>query len=85
MGHWKTSFEKNWVFFCVGEYAEYGFDQQRLIWYVCPLWDMGYLTGDKHTISTFVDQTHIKMGQLLLHNHNKVLCLNDVEMSPCCY
>ena len=26
-------------FFCVGEYAEYGFDQQR-IWYVCRLWDM---------------------------------------------
>ena len=24
--HSKTSFEKN--FFCVGEYAEYGFDQQ---------------------------------------------------------
>ena len=22
------------TFFCVGEYAEYGFDQQRLIWYV---------------------------------------------------
>ena len=37
--HWKTSFEKN-CFFCVGEYAEYGFDQQRLIWYVCRLWDM---------------------------------------------
>ena len=29
--HWKTSFEKN--FFCVGEYAEYGFDHQRLIRY----------------------------------------------------
>ena len=27
-------------FFCVGEYAEYGFDQQRLIWYVYRLWDM---------------------------------------------
>ena len=27
------------LFFCVGEYAEYGFDQQRLIWYVCRLWD----------------------------------------------
>ena len=24
----------------MGEYAEYGFDQQRLIWYVCRLWDM---------------------------------------------
>ena len=24
----------------MGEYAEYGFDQQRLIWYVCCLWDM---------------------------------------------
>ena len=35
----KTSFEKK-LFFCVGEYAEYGFDQQRLIWYVCRLWDM---------------------------------------------
>ena len=37
INHWKTSFEKN--FFCVGEYAEYGFDQQRLIWYVFRLWD----------------------------------------------
>ena len=36
----------------------YGFDQQRLILYVCRLWDMD--TGDKHTISTFVDQTHIQ-------------------------
>ena len=35
--HWKTSFEKK-LFFCVGEYAEYWFDQQRLIWY--RLWDM---------------------------------------------
>ena len=24
----------------MGEYAEYGFDQQRLIWYVCRLWDV---------------------------------------------
>ena len=31
---------KKTVFFCVGEYTEYGFDQQRLIWYVCRLWDM---------------------------------------------
>ena len=37
--HLKTSFEKK-LFFCVGEYAEYGFDQQRLIWYVCFLWDV---------------------------------------------
>ena len=22
------------MFFCLGEYTEYGFDQQRLIWYV---------------------------------------------------
>ena len=36
----KTRFEKNWVFFCVGEYAEYGFDQQMLIWYIFRLWDM---------------------------------------------
>ena len=56
----KTSFEKNWLF-CVREYAEYGFDQQRLIWYVyCS--DEGLTletsakhhipqaTGDKHTI-----------------------------------
>ena len=28
------------LFFCVDEYAEYGFDQQRLIWYVCRLWDI---------------------------------------------
>ena len=37
--HSKTSFEKK-LFFCVSENAEYGFDQQRLIWYVCRLWDM---------------------------------------------
>ena len=24
----------------MGEYAEYGFDQQRLIWYDFRLWDM---------------------------------------------
>ena len=36
---WKTAFEKN-CFFCVGELAEYGFDQQRLLWYVIHLWDM---------------------------------------------
>ena len=28
------------LFFCLGEYAEYGFDQQRLTWYVFRLWDM---------------------------------------------
>ena len=38
--YWKTSFEKK-LFYCVGEYAEYGFDQQRLIWYVC-LIPVGY-------------------------------------------
>ena len=31
---------KKSVFFCVGEYAEYGFDQQRLTWYVFRVWDM---------------------------------------------
>ena len=36
---WKTGFEKN-CFFCVGELAEYGSDQQRLLWYVIRLWDM---------------------------------------------
>ena len=33
LNHSKTSF-------CVGEYVEYGFDQQRLICYVCRVWDM---------------------------------------------
>ena len=28
------------LFFYVGEYAEYGFDQQRLIWHVRRVWDM---------------------------------------------
>ena len=46
----------------MSEYAEYGFDQQRLIWHVFRLWDMvfswtPYPTGEKHTISTFVDQS----------------------------
>ena len=31
---------KKKLFICVGEYTEYGFDQQRLIWYVFHLWDM---------------------------------------------
>ena len=26
------------LFICMSEYAEYGFDQQRLIWYVCRRW-----------------------------------------------
>ena len=39
----------------IEQFFVYGFDQQRLIWYVCRLWDMVL-----HTISTFVDQTHIQ-------------------------
>ena len=39
LSHWKTSFEKS-CFFCVGEYAEYRFDQQMLIWYVFRLWGL---------------------------------------------
>ena len=31
---------KKKLFFCVGEYPEYGFDQQRLIWCICRLWDI---------------------------------------------
>ena len=38
---------KKTCFFCVGEYAEYGFDQQRLIWYVFRLWDMVFSLDDK--------------------------------------
>ena len=31
---WLTSFLEDYrLFFCVGEYAKYVFDQQRLIWY----------------------------------------------------
>ena len=44
---YQTLFRKNTgrlvlkkLFYCVGEYVEYGFDQQKLIWYVCRLWDM---------------------------------------------
>ena len=36
--HWKTSFEKK-LFFCVGEYAKYGFDQQApssIVWTCLP-------------------------------------------------
>ena len=36
--YWNTSFEKN-LFFCMGDYAECGFNQQGWIWYVCCLWD----------------------------------------------
>ena len=43
--------EKNY-FFCVGEYAEYGFDQQRLIWYVCRLWDMAVCSDEGLTLET---------------------------------
>ena len=47
----------------MGEYAEYGFDQQKVDM-VCfsPVSysiKSPYPTGDKHTISTFVDQTHL--------------------------
>ena len=44
---WKTSFEKNCVF-CIGEYAAYGFDQLRLIWYVFRLWDMVFSCRFEH-------------------------------------
>ena len=30
---------KKTLFFCLGEYAEYGCDQQGLIWYVFRLWN----------------------------------------------
>ena len=32
----------------MGEYAEYGFDQQSLIWYVCRLWDMVFSLCFEH-------------------------------------
>ena len=32
----------------MGEYAEYGFDQQRLIWYVGHLWDMVFSWRFEH-------------------------------------
>ena len=58
--------KKKHCFFCVGEYAEYGFDQQRLIWYDCSDEGLTLETSakhhipqaTKHTISTFVDETH---------------------------
>ena len=32
-------------------HCHYGFDQERLIWYVCHLWDVVFVaTGDKHAI-----------------------------------
>ena len=31
---------KKTLFFCMGKYAEYVFDQQRFLWYVFRLWDM---------------------------------------------
>ena len=33
---------KKKMFFCVGEYTGYGFDEQRLIWYVFRLWGMAF-------------------------------------------
>ena len=47
------------MFFCVGEYTEYGFDQQKLIWYVFRLWGMVFSRTPqaKNAVSNFVDQT----------------------------
>ena len=45
---WKTSFEKKTVFFCIAKYAAYGFDQQRLIWYVFRLWDIVFSCRFEH-------------------------------------
>ena len=39
---WKTIVLKKKLFFCVGEYTEYGFDQQRLIWYMVCFSPVGY-------------------------------------------
>ena len=52
--HSKTSFEKK-LFFCVGEYAEYGFDQQG--WYgmfvACGIWCL----ADVSSVSPSSEQT----------------------------
>ena len=46
-------------------FQRYGFDQQRLIWYVVRLWNLmcctPYSTGEQHTTSTLVDQTRIQL------------------------
>ena len=51
---WKTSFEKK-LFFCVGEYTEYGFDQQS--WYgmfvSCGIWCL----ADASSVSPSSEQT----------------------------
>ena len=41
-GRLHCCFEKK-LLFCMGEYTEYGFDQQRLIWYVVRQWDMVFI------------------------------------------
>ena len=40
---------------------EYGFDQQRLIWYVCRLWDMVFSGRQLNTISYRRQTYHINL------------------------
>ena len=63
--NWTTSLEKK-LFSCVGEYAKYGFDQQRLIWYMfvaCAIWCL----ADVSSVSPSSEQTHkrtqVRRGQ----------------------
>ena len=47
---------KNNYSFCVGEYAKYGFDQQRLIWYVFGLKDIVF-SSDVSSVGPSSEQT----------------------------
>ena len=53
----KTSFEKKTVF-CVGEYAEYGFDQQRLIYGLFVAYGI-WCVADVSSVSPSSEQTDI--------------------------
>ena len=59
---------KKKLFFCVGEYAEYGLDQQRLIWYVCRLWAMVFSFITLHYITLhYITLHYITLHYITLH------------------
>ena len=77
----------------MGDYAEYGFDQQRLIWYVCRPWDIvfeGQFLFKKRGISSSwrpglrndVREEDILTNCMLKHNLTlKTLIPNSIALS----
>ena len=61
------------LFFCVGEYAECGFDQQRLIWYVFRLWDKVFRLFDCTTSNTIYCTTYTLCNKLYIGESGRKL------------